>query len=220
MTPQPFRIPQRIADIKGFEDPDIFMILGDIQRPLLRQLEADIIKAPPERHGHGILLLIESPGGDTQTAGVVTSAISHFINRPVAVLALGACHSAAFNIFMAVPPEHRFAVPTATFMAHHGSYNILDLGGVVDVEQGTVGGLTEDEMALKVRLCHREALYWKRWQLAVLGARIEAALPEGCSVGTFLKLDVIINAQQALEMGIVRDVIPPNDDLLKSAPAQ
>lgn len=157
----------------------------------------------------GVLLKINSGGGDLSAVSAISAVVGPFANRHVGALVVGDCKSGAMDIFLAVPKGRRFALPGTSFMFHSHSPQ-LTLEGQYDPLGETVGGLTEKALCEKVKLWLGECHAVERHRMELFKPYLEQ-LTEG-KPESFLGLNHSFSAATAERIGVVGKIVQLLDD--------
>ena len=139
-----------------------------------------------------VYLFIDSPGGDAD-AGYGIFDMIRFINAPVYTIGMGLVASAAALVLLASPKEHRMALPNSHFLIHQ------PLSGIKGVA-------TEIEI-------HAKELEKMRERINKLIAE-ETGKPLA-QVAKDTDRDCWLNAEEALDYGLVSKIIGSRKDLKK-----
>ena len=139
-----------------------------------------------------VYLFIDSPGGDAD-AGYGIFDMIRFINAPVYTIGMGLVASAAALVLLASPKEHRMALPNSHFLIHQ------PLSGIKGVA-------TEIEI-------HAKELEKMRERINKLIAE-ETGKPLA-HVAKDTDRDCWLNAEEALDYGLVSKIIGSRKDLKK-----
>jgi ATP-dependent Clp protease protease subunit len=137
-----------------------------------------------------IKVLISSPGGHVESGDAIHDMI-RFVSAPVTTIGAGWVASAGTHVFLAAPKEHRLCLPNTRFMIHQPS--------------GGAGGAAVDiEIQAKEILRTRERIV--RIISKQTGKPFEKVLAD-------VERDFWMNAEEAIEYGIVSRVIESYKDL-------
>lgn len=103
---------------KAFKSRTV-LVFGTINDKLAAEVSKRLIALSAESN-EPITLLVSSPGGHVESGDVIHDMI-RFINAPVRVVGTGWVGSAAVNVFLAVPKQHRVCLPNTRFLIHQPS---------------------------------------------------------------------------------------------------
>ena len=103
---------------KAFKSRTV-LVFGTINDKLAAEVSKRLIALSAESNAP-ITLLVSSPGGHVESGDVIHDMI-RFINAPVRVVGTGWVGSAAVNVFLAVPKQHRVCLPNTRFLIHQPS---------------------------------------------------------------------------------------------------
>ncbi len=166
----------------------IVFVGGVITDELANLVTAELLFLEAEDPQREINLYINSPGGSV-TAGLAIYDTIQFVKPPVSTLCVGQAASAAAVLLAAGTKSRRYALPHARILIHqpHGGFE----GAAADIE-----------IRAREALCLREMLN------EIL------ALHTGQSIKKIEKdtdRDNFMNAQQAVEYGLIDEVITARD---------
>ena len=95
------------------------LIFGGVDQKLAERVTAQILYLDHLSHDP-IRVMINSPGGHVESGDTIHDVIS-YIESPVAVIGTGWVASIATHIFLSVPKEQRFCMPSTRFLIHQPS---------------------------------------------------------------------------------------------------
>ena len=135
-------------------------------------------------------VLISSPGGHVESGDAIHDVI-RFINAPVTTIGTGWVASAGTHIFIAPPKERRVCLPNTRFMIHQPA-------------GGAGGPATDIAIQAKEILRTRERI--ARVIARQTGKDYERVLAD-------MERDFWMNAQEAIDYGIVSRVVESHRDI-------
>ena len=166
------------------------LVFGEINHQLARSTCERLI-ALSQHSDAPVTVLISSPGGHVESGDAIHDVI-RFINAPVTTVGTGWVASAGTHIFLAAPKERRVCLPNTRFMIHQP-------GG------GAGGPATDIAIQAKEILRTRERI--ARVIARQTGKDYERVLAD-------MERDFWLNAQEAIEYGIVSRVVESHSDLV------
>jgi ATP-dependent Clp protease, protease subunit len=165
------------------------LVFGEINHQLARSTCERLI-ALSQHSDAPVTVLISSPGGHVESGDAIHDVI-RFINAPVTTVGTGWVASAGTHIFLAAPKERRVCLPNTRFMIHQP-------GG------GAGGPATDIAIQAKEILRTRERI--ARVIARQTGKDYERVLAD-------MERDFWLNAQEAIEYGIVSRVVESHQNL-------
>lgn len=173
---------------KAFKSRTV-LVFGTINDKLAAEVSKRLIALSAESN-EPITLLVSSPGGHVESGDVIHDMI-RFINAPVRVVGTGWVGSAAVNVFLAVPKQHRVCLPNTRFLIHQPS--------------GGAGGQATD-IAIQAR-----EIVKIRERIAALIAKESGQTLE--RVTSDIERDYWMNAVEARDYGLVSRIIVQQSEL-------
>jgi ATP-dependent Clp protease protease subunit len=165
------------------------LVFGEINHQSARTTCERLI-ALAQQSDAPVSVLISSPGGHVESGDAIHDVI-RFINAPVTTIGTGWVASAGTHIFLAAPKERRVCLPNTRFMIHQP-------GG------GAGGPATDIAIQAKEILRTRERI--ARVIARQTGKDYERVLAD-------MERDFWMNAQEAIEYGIVARVVESHHDI-------
>jgi ATP-dependent Clp protease protease subunit len=173
---------------KAFKSRTV-LVFGTINDKLAAEVSKRLIALSAESN-EPITLLVSSPGGHVESGDVIHDMI-RFINAPVRVVGTGWVGSAAVNVFLAVPKQHRVCLPNTRFLIHQPS--------------GGAGGQATD-IAIQAR-----EIVKIRERIAALIAKESGQTLE--RVTNDIERDYWMSAVEARDYGLVSRIIVQQSEL-------
>ncbi|MBC3832619.1 ATP-dependent Clp protease proteolytic subunit [Undibacterium amnicola] len=173
---------------KAFKSRTV-LVFGTINDKLAAEVSKRLIALSAESNAP-ITLLVSSPGGHVESGDVIHDMI-RFINAPVRVVGTGWVGSAAVNVFLAVPKQHRVCLPNTRFLIHQPS--------------GGAGGQASD-IAIQAR-----EIVKIRERIAALIAKESGQTLE--RVTNDIERDYWMSAVEAQDYGLVSRIIVQQSEL-------
>jgi ATP-dependent Clp protease protease subunit len=173
---------------KAFKSRTV-LVFGTINDKLAAEVSKRLIALSAESN-EPITLLVSSPGGHVESGDVIHDMI-RFINAPVRVVGTGWVGSAAVNVFLAVPKQHRVCLPNTRFLIHQPS--------------GGAGGQATD-IAIQAR-----EIVKIRERIAALIAKESGQTLE--RVTSDIERDYWMTAVEARDYGLVSRIIVQQSEL-------
>lgn len=173
---------------KAFKSRTV-LVFGTINDKLAAEVSKRLIALSAESN-EPITLLVSSPGGHVESGDVIHDMI-RFINAPVRVVGTGWVGSAAVNVFLAVPKQHRVCLPNTRFLIHQPS--------------GGAGGQATD-IAIQAR-----EIVKIRERIAALIAKESGQTLE--RVTSDIERDYWMSAVEARDYGLVSRIIVQQSEL-------
>lgn len=167
------------------------LLTGEIDKALSEKIIRQLLILEADGN-KPIYLFIDSPGGDAD-AGYGIFDMIRFINAPVYTIGMGLVASAAALVLLASPKDRRAALPNSHFLIHQ------PLSGIKGVA-------TEIEI-------HAKELEKMRERINKLIAE-ETGKPLA-QVAKDTDRDCWLNAEEALDYGLVSKILPSRKDLKK-----
>jgi len=200
-----WKLPDEITTLFKGQEPLILEIFGPINQ---MAIDHWIDNLSLVRVGQPLLMLFNSSGGSS--AGRILINCIHLLKVPVIALAVGQVSSMALMVYLSVPKEHRFSLPSATFVAHRGK-GATQLNGSIDLKNQTINNLDQEEAIRLLGLSWRnieeaeEELHTSL--IAVMGETIDIGGDEPISIDEFLRYDIAISAELAQKIGFVHQIV-------------
>lgn len=198
-------MPDEITALFKGQDPLVLEIFGLINQMTIDSKIEDLSFI---RAGQPLLMLFNSSGGSS--AGRILINCIHLLKVPVIALAIGQVGSMALMVYLSVPKEHRFALPSATFVAHYGK-GATQLNGPIDLKNQTINNLDQEEAIRLFKLSWRNIEETEKELrtslIAVMGETIDIDGDESISIDEFLRYDIAILAKLAKKIGLVHQIV-------------
>src|SRR5262245_24242414 len=166
------------------------LIFGEINHTLARATCERLLALAQDSEAP-INVLISSPGGHVESGDAIHDLI-RFVRAPVTTIGTGWVASAGTHIFLAAPKDRRVCLPNTRFMIHQP-------GG------GAGGPATDIAIQAKEILRTRERI------ARVIAKQTEQPLKK---VLADMERDFWMNADEAIEYGIVSRVIETHQELV------
>jgi ATP-dependent Clp protease protease subunit len=166
------------------------LVFGEINHSVARATCERLIALTQESDAP-INMLISSPGGHVESGDAIHDMI-RFVRSPVTTIGTGWVASAGTHIFLAVPKNRRVCLPNTRFMIHQP-------GG------GAGGPATDIAIQAKEILRTRERI------ARVIAKQTDQPLKK---VLIDMERDFWLNADEAIEYGIVSRVIETHQELV------
>ena len=190
---------ERAYDISSRLLKDRIIFLGDeVTETTANLICAQLLFLESEDPTKDIYLYINSPGGSVHD-GLAIEDTMNFIQPDVCTLCMGMAASMGAFLLSAGASGKRFILPTATVMVHEAA-------------AGTQGKVHDMEASFD------HTKYLNKLLMERMYGRLNPAYKEKVSLDDFkqmAKVDTWLNAEQALEMGLVDRVITTRDDFNK-----
>lgn len=190
---------ERAYDIYSRLLKDRIIFLGDeVTETTANLICAQLLFLESEDPTKDIYLYINSPGGSVHD-GLAIEDTMNFIQPDVCTLCMGMAASMGAFLLSAGASGKRFILPTATVMVHEAA-------------AGTQGKVHDMEASFE------HTKYLNKLLMERMYGRLNPAYKEKVSLDDFkqmAKVDTWLNAEQALEMGLVDRVITTRDDFNK-----
>jgi ATP-dependent Clp protease protease subunit len=138
-----------------------------------------------------IRVLVSSPGGHVESGDAIHDMI-RFIRAPVTTIGTGWVASAGTHIFLAAPKDRRVCLPNTRFMIHQPG--------------GGAGGRASD-----IAIQAKEILRTRERVARVIARATGQPLEK---VRNDMERDFWMNAEEAIEYGIVSKIVEKHDELL------
>ena len=183
--------PESIAEKLSFKSRFV-LVFGEVDHQLA-QTTCERLIALAQESDAPIRVLVSSPGGHVESGDAIHDMI-RFVRAPVTTIGTGWVASAGTHIFLAAPKERRLCLPNTRFMIHQP-------GG------GAAGHASDIAIQAKEILRTRERV--ARVIARETGQPIE-------KVRLDMERDFWMNAQEAIEYGIVSRIVETHQDLSSS----
>ena len=188
---------ERAYDIYSRLLKDRIIFLGDEVNDVTANLIcAQLLFLESEDPTKDIYLYINSPGGSVHD-GLAIADTMNFIQPDVCTLCMGIAASMGAFLLSAGASGKRFILPTATVMVHEAA-------------AGTQGKVHD----MQASFDHTK--YLNKLLMERMYGRLNSAYKEKVSLDDFkqmAKVDTWLNAEQALEMGLVDKIITNREDV-------
>src|SRR5215471_10824978 len=119
----------------------IVLLFGEIDSTLAERVTAELL-ALSALGDAPIRLIIHSPGGHVESGDTLHDAI-RCVRAPVHVVGTGWVASAGALVYVAVPREHRFALPNTRFLLHQPTGGVGGPASDVEIEAREVLSMRE-----------------------------------------------------------------------------
>jgi ATP-dependent Clp protease protease subunit len=187
--------PEKIEKVESLAEQLSFkarfvLVFGEINHSVARATCERLIALTQESDAP-INVLISSPGGHVESGDAIHDMI-RFVRSPVTTIGTGWVASAGTHIFLAVPKNRRVCLPNTRFMIHQP-------GG------GAGGPATDIAIQAKEILRTRERI------ARVIAKQTDQPLKK---VLIDMERDFWMNADEAIEYGIVSRVIETHQELV------
>lgn len=183
----------QFTEVKLLERRQIFISEAITSKSAKRYI-SDFLALEADKPGEPITLYLNSPGGEVNSGFAIFDTI-RFIKSPVTIINTGLCASIATVINVAAKKERRFSMPNARFLIHQ------------PLIPGQVYGQASD-----LEITAREILKTREKINKLLAEETGTALSK---VEKDTIRDYWMNAQEAVEYGLVSRVIETYKDLEK-----
>jgi ATP-dependent Clp protease protease subunit len=165
------------------------LVFGEVDHTLAR-VTCERLIAMAQDSEDPIRVLVSSPGGHVESGDAIHDVI-RFIRAPVTTIGTGWVASAGTHIFLAAPKERRVCLPNTRFMIHQPG--------------GGAGGHASD-IAIQAKEILRTRERIAKVIARETGQRIE-------KVRVDMERDFWMNAEEAIEYGIVSRIVERHRDL-------
>lgn len=188
---------ERAYDIYSRLLKDRIIFLGDeVTKTTANLICAQLLFLESEDPTKDIYLYINSPGGSVHD-GLAIEDTMNFIQPDVCTLCMGMAASMGAFLLSAGASGKRFILPTATVMVHEAA-------------AGTQGKVHDMEASFE------HTKYLNKLLMERMYGRLNPAYKEKVSLDDFkqmAKVDTWLNAEQALEMGLVDKIITKREEV-------
>ena len=188
---------ERAYDIYSRLLKDRIIFLGDeVTETTANLICAQLLFLESEDPTKDIYLYINSPGGSVHD-GLAIEDTMNFIQPDVCTLCMGMAASMGAFLLSAGASGKRFILPTATVMVHEAA-------------AGTQGKVHDMEASFE------HTKYLNKLLMERMYGRLNPAYKEKVSLDDFkqmAKVDTWLNAEQALEMGLVDKIITKREEV-------
>ena len=181
----------RLVSEQRLLEARLIFISEGIDAGVARRAIADLLILDEQSH-ETISVYLNSPGGEINSGFAIFDTL-RYVRSPIRVINTGLCASVATIINISVPKERRYSLPNARFLIHQ------------PLIMGQVEGQASDlEITAKEILKLRE--------------KINKLLAEACGqsidrVAKDTTRDYWMTAQEAMEYGLVSQIITSKDEL-------
>ncbi len=181
----------QVTEVRLLERRKIFISEAITSKTAKRYI-SDFLALEHDKPGEPITLYLNSPGGEVNSGYALYDTI-RFISSPVTIINTGLCASIATVINVAAKKERRFSMPNAKFLIHQ------------PLIPGQVYGQASDiEITAKEILKTREKI--NKLLAKETGTPLE-------KVERDTVRDYWMNAQEALEYGLISKIVETYKDL-------
>lgn len=188
---------ERAYDIYSRLLKDRIVFLGDeVTNVSSNLICAQLLFLEAEDPKKDIFLYINSPGGSVHD-GLAIADTMNFISCDVGTLCMGMSASMGAFLLNSGTPGKRFMLPTASVMVH-------------EVSSGSQGKVHDMEASFE------HSKYLNKILMERMYGKLNPAYKEKVSLDDFkqmAKIDTWLNAEQALEMGLVDKIITSREDV-------
>ncbi len=191
MAGLPDAMADQFTEVKLLERRCIF-ISEAITAKTAKRYISDFLALEHDKPGEPITLYLNSPGGEVNSGFAIFDTI-RFISSPVTIINTGLCASIATVINVAAKKERRFSMPNAKFLIHQ------------PLIPGQVYGQASD-----LEITAREILKTREKINKLLSKETGTSLDK---VEKDTIRDYWMNAQEAVEYGLVSKIIETTKDL-------
>lgn len=182
---------EHFTEMKLLERRKVFLSEA-VTAKVAKRIIGDLLALDSDKPGEPITLYINSPGGEVNSGYAIFDVI-RFIKSPVTIVNAGLCASIATVINVAAKKERRFSMPNAKFLIHQ------------PLIPGQVYGQASDlEITAREILKTREKIN----KLLAKETGTDISKVEKDTVR-----DYWMNAQEAVEYGLVSKIIETAKDL-------
>jgi ATP-dependent Clp protease protease subunit len=165
------------------------LVFGEIDHELAQKTCERLIALAQESDAP-VRVLVSSPGGHVESGDAIHDMI-RFVRAPITTIGTGWVASAGTHIFLAAPRERRICLPNTRFMIHQPG--------------GGAGGRASD-----IAIQAREILRTRDRVARVISRETGQPLDK---VRTDMERDFWMNAEEAIEYGIVSRIVERYQDL-------
>ena len=191
MAGLPDAFADQFTEIKLLERRCIFISEAITARTAKRYI-SDFLALEHDKPGEPITLYLNSPGGEVNSGYAIFDTI-RFLSSPVTIINTGLCASIATVINVAAKKERRFSMPNAKFLIHQ------------PLIPGQVYGQASD-----LEITAREILK-TREKINKLLSKVTGTPLDQVEMDTIR--DYWMNAQEALEYGLISKIVETHKDL-------
>lgn len=182
---------EQFTEVKLLERRQIF-ISEAITAKSAKKFISDLLALEADKPGTPITLFLNSPGGEVNSGFAIYDTI-RFISSPVTIINTGLCASIATVINVAAKKNRRFSMPNAKFLIHQ------------PLIPGQVYGQASD-----LEITAREILKTREKINKLLSSETGTPLEK---VEKDTVRDYWMNAQEAVEYGLVSRIVETTKDL-------
>lgn len=168
------------------------ILSGEINKDLAEKIVRQLLVLEADDAEKPVYVYIDSPGGDVD-AGFAIFDMIRFISCPVVLVGMGLIASAAALILLAVEKENRVALPNSRYLIHQPSSGMR--GVATDIE-------------IHAKEMERTKAVLNKIIADQTGKSIE-------QVSADTNRDYWLNAQEAIEYGLVSRIVNSRKDLVK-----
>ena len=165
------------------------LVFGEVDH-MLAKVTCERLIALAQESDEPIRVLVSSPGGHVESGDAIHDVI-RFVRAPVTTIGTGWVASAGTHIFLAAPKERRMCLPNTRFMIHQPG--------------GGAGGHASD-----IAIQAREILRTRERIAKVISRETGQAIEK---VRMDMERDFWMNAEEAIEYGIVARIVEKHQDL-------
>lgn len=165
------------------------LVFGEVDH-MLAKVTCERLIALAQESDEPIRVLVSSPGGHVESGDAIHDVI-RFVRAPVTTIGTGWVASAGTHIFLAAPKERRMCLPNTRFMIHQPG--------------GGAGGHASD-----IAIQAREILRTRERIAKVISRETGQAIEK---VRMDMERDFWMNAEEAIEYGIVSRIVEKSQDL-------
>ena len=191
MAGLPDAFADQFTEIKLLERRCVFISEAITARTAKRYI-SDFLALEHDKPGEPITLYLNSPGGEVNSGYAIFDTI-RFLSSPVTIINTGLCASIATVINVAAKKERRFSMPNAKFLIHQ------------PLIPGQVYGQASD-----LEITAREILKTREKINKLLAKETGTPLDK---VEKDTIRDYWMNAQEALEYGLISKIVETHKDL-------
>lgn len=167
------------------------ILSGEINKDLAEKIVRQLLVLEAD-NSDTIYMYIDSPGGDVDAGFAIFDTI-RFISAPVVIIGMGLIASAATLIHLSVPAERRLGLPNSRYLIHQPL-------------SGMKGVATDIEI-------HAKELEKTRKKLNQIISEQTGKPIE--KVASDTERDYWLNAEEAIEYGLISKIITTRNDLKK-----
>lgn len=124
-----------------FLEARTILIFGPIDQKLAQTVSTQLLYLDHISHDP-IKIMVNSPGGHVESGDTIFDLIQ-YVSSPVAIIGTGWVASIAAQIFLSVPKERRFCLPTTRFLIHQPSGGAQGRAGDIAIQAAEIVKMRE-----------------------------------------------------------------------------